>query len=113
MTPTQFIMIFQEMMTTMMWLSAPVLIVSLVVGVAISIVQAVTQIQESTLTFVPKVIACIAVLMLLAPWMVDKMLSHTTQQFALLGQLSKPAKASLSEGSTKKPVSNGAAGGTP
>lgn len=52
-------------------LSAPVLIVSMVVGLIISIFQAVTQIQESTITFVPKIVAGILTIIFLAPWMLQ------------------------------------------
>lgn len=92
MTQGEFLALFQEMLQLILALSMPILMTSLGVGVAVSIVQAVTQIQEQTLTFVPKVLACIAVLILLAPWMVDMMVNHTAQQFALMMQVSKPGK---------------------
>jgi flagellar biosynthetic protein FliQ len=57
--------------------SAPVLIVGLVVGVAISLIQAVTQIQEMTLVFVPKIIAVMVVLVAAFPWMINIMVSYT------------------------------------
>ena len=53
--------------------SAPLLIVSLVVGLIISIFQTVTSIQEQTLTFVPKIIAVFVALMLCGSWMLDNM----------------------------------------
>lgn len=57
-------------MTTAIMISAPVLLVSIVVGLAISIFQATTHIQEQTLTFVPKVLAIMGVLILFGPWMI-------------------------------------------
>ena len=56
-------------MTTAIMVAAPVLLVSIVVGLAVSIFQATTHIQEQTLTFVPKVLAILGVLMLFGPWM--------------------------------------------
>ena len=57
------------------------LIVGLVVGLVISIFQAVTQIQESTLVFVPKIIAVLLALLFTLPWMMDIMLSYTRNLF--------------------------------
>jgi flagellar biosynthesis protein FliQ len=58
-------------------ISAPVLIVGLVVGVVISLIQAVTQIQEMTLVFVPKIIAVMVVLVAALPWMINIMITYT------------------------------------
>jgi len=57
--------------------SAPVLIVGLVVGIVISLIQAVTQIQEMTLVFVPKIIAVMVVLVAALPWMINIMITYT------------------------------------
>lgn len=62
-------------------LSLPGLLVALVVGVVISLLQAVTQIQEMTLTFVPKMIAVFLTLTLAAPWMTEKMVTFTRELF--------------------------------
>ena len=67
--------------------SAPMLLISLVVGLVISIFQTVTQIQESTLTFVPKVIACVVTLILLMPWMVNVFIERTNDIFAQIPSL--------------------------
>ena len=58
-------------------LSMPMLLVALVVGVIISLLQAVTQIQEMTLTFVPKIIAVFVTLVVAAPWMTEKLVTFT------------------------------------
>lgn len=66
--------------------SLPVLLVSLVVGLLISIFQTVTSIQEQTLTFVPKIVCVFLALMLLGPWMMQRMIEFTTElwsQFSL------------------------------
>ncbi len=59
--------------------SLPVLLVSMVVGLVISIFQTVTSIQEQTLTFVPKIISIFLALMLLGNWMMTNMVEFTTQ----------------------------------
>lgn len=58
-------------------LSAPMLIAGLVVGLIISVFQAVTQIQEMTLTFVPKIVAVLVALLVTFPWMMRKLLEFT------------------------------------
>ncbi len=62
-------------------LSAPVLIVSLVVGLVISIFQATTSIQEQTLSFVPKLVAIMLALMFLGPWMLGTLSNYTRELF--------------------------------
>ncbi len=60
----------------------PVLGVGLVVGLIVSIFQAVTQIQEQTLVFIPKVLALAAVLLIGGPWMLNQLLSYTSDLWA-------------------------------
>jgi flagellar biosynthetic protein FliQ len=67
-----------------MEVAMPILIVGLVVGVAISLFQAVTQISELTLTFVPKLLAILAVVVILGPWMLRTMLRFTAHMFSSL-----------------------------
>ena len=64
--------IVKKALVTGLLIAGPILIISLVVGLIISIFQATTQIQEQTLTFVPKLIAIILVLVLGGPWMLNK-----------------------------------------
>ncbi len=66
---------------------APVLISALVVGVVIGVLQAVTQVQEMTLTFVPKMIAIFAVLAALGWWMLGELVSYTREVFMLIPTL--------------------------
>jgi flagellar biosynthetic protein FliQ len=82
----EFITILQKTLMLVMILSAPVLVVSLVVGLIISIFQAVTQIQESTLTFVPKILAGILVIIFLAPWMLQLYITNVTDMFNNMSQ---------------------------
>lgn len=63
------------------WLSLPALAAALVIGVAISLFQAVTQIQEMTLTFVPKIFGVFIVIGLTLPWMLKLLIDFTRQLF--------------------------------
>lgn len=65
-------------------LSGPVLLVSMVVGTAIGIFQSVTQIQEATITFVPKILAGILTIIFLAPWMVELYITSVNDLFSNL-----------------------------
>lgn len=68
--------IAREAFTTIIITAAPALLVSLVIGLIVSIFQTVTSIQEQTLTFVPKIIAVFVTLMLLGGWMLNKMADY-------------------------------------
>ncbi len=63
-------------------LAAPMLICALLVGLLISIFQAATQINEQTMTFVPKIVAVFVALIVFGPWMIQKMLSFTSNILA-------------------------------
>ena len=67
-----------------MMLSAPLLLVAMVVGLVISIFQATTSIQEQTLTFVPKIAAILLVLALLGGWMFGSLAEYTRALFAMI-----------------------------
>ena len=67
-----------QAMSLALKISIPLLGVGLVVGVLISIVQAVTSIQEQTLTFIPKVLAMAAVLVIGGPWMLNQLMAYTS-----------------------------------
>ena len=65
-----------------MLISAPMLIIGLAVGVIVSLFQAVTQIQEQTLTFVPKIAAMIFAALILMPWMTVKLIEYASLVFS-------------------------------
>ncbi|OGQ85532.1 MAG: EscS/YscS/HrcS family type III secretion system export apparatus protein [Deltaproteobacteria bacterium RIFOXYD12_FULL_56_24] len=77
MTPAQAITLTQNAVTLTMIVSAPVLLVAMVVGLIISLFQAITQIQEMTLTFVPKIVAVMLTLLFLSSWMIAKLMDYT------------------------------------
>ena len=69
----------REAFTTIIITAAPALLVSLIIGLIVSVFQTVTSIQEQTLTFVPKIIAVFLTLMLLGGWMLNKMVDFMTK----------------------------------
>lgn len=77
----------QETLKTTAILAGPLLLAALVVGLLVSIFQAVTQINEATLTFIPKMIVVGLVLVLAAPWMMDVMNHFTIELFENLGEM--------------------------
>ncbi len=89
MGPDSVIQVGSEAVKMVLLISLPMLGVALVVGIAISLFQAVTQIQEMTLTFVPKIIAVFAAMILAAPWMTEKMVSFTQHLFAMIPTLTQ------------------------
>lgn len=76
MTQDQVISILNGALMTAITVAAPILIVSIVVGLVISIIQAATQVNEQTITFVPKIIAIALILIALGPWMMSKMVDY-------------------------------------
>ena len=68
-----------QAMSLALKVALPILLVGLVVGLIISIIQAVTQIQEQTLSFIPKILAMSAVLVVGGPWMLNQLLSYTSE----------------------------------
>lgn len=77
MNPGVVLDIGREALMITMIISAPLLIISLLIGLIISIFQATTQIQEQTLTFVPKILAIFASIILFGPWMLTTMINYT------------------------------------
>jgi len=75
------ITLMQKVFVLILELSAPVLIVSVVVGLIVSIFQTITQIQEATLTFVPKIIAGVLTIIILLPWMLNLFVSGVHELF--------------------------------
>ena len=82
MTETQAIEFVRETLTLMLLLSLPVLCAALVVGLVISILQAVTQIQEQTLSFVPKIIGMGIVAIISMPWVIAQILEFANRMFS-------------------------------
>lgn len=81
MTEEIIIKLGQDALRTTAMLAAPMLLSTLVIGLAVSIFQALTQINESTLTFIPKMIVVALVFVLAGPWMMDVMSAYTVTLF--------------------------------
>ena len=71
-----------QLFTQLLWnaalIAAPVLLVTLVVGLLVSVLQVVTQIQEMSLTFIPKLVSAVVVLVAAGPWMLKRLVSFST-----------------------------------
>jgi len=67
-------------------IAGPLMVIALIVGLVVSIFQATTQIQEQTLAFVPKIVAVLLGLILLAPWMLSHLLSYANEIFGNLNR---------------------------
>jgi len=80
-TPDTVIAIAREAIELALFMALPMLGVSLVVGVFVSVMQSATQIQEMTLTFVPKILSMFLALLLTFPWLMDKMITYTRELF--------------------------------
>ncbi|MCW7753803.1 flagellar biosynthesis protein FliQ [Desulfobotulus sp. H1] len=79
MTPEFVVSFGQEAVWLTILIAAPMLLIGLAVGLMVSIFQAVTSIQEMTLSFVPKILAVFFSLIFFAPWMLEKMTSYTAR----------------------------------
>jgi flagellar biosynthetic protein FliQ len=89
MTQNQILFMAKEALGTALMVGGPVLLISLLVGLLVSIFQAMTQIQEQTLTFIPKILSIVLVLLLLGPWMLNVMTAYTTNLFTELANYAR------------------------
>lgn len=81
------ITLLQKMFILTLQMAVPILLVGVVLGLMVSIFQTVTQIQESTLTFVPKIIGCVMLLIFLLPWMFSVFTTAVNEFYATIPQL--------------------------
>lgn len=79
MTEAQVLEVGRQALWVLIQIALPVLIFGMVVGVLVSLFQAVTQIQEVTLTFVPKIVAVAVALVIFGPWMLATMVAFTVR----------------------------------
>ncbi|OMH40728.1 flagellar biosynthesis protein FliQ [Desulfurobacterium indicum] len=75
--------------TTTLLVGTPVLLITFIVGLVISVFQAATQIHEMTLTFIPKILAAIIALFIFGSWMMIKLVDYTRENFNLIASLLK------------------------
>lgn len=109
MTAGEALDVAREALLTIMLVSAPVMVVALVVGLTISLFQALTQIQEATLSFVPKILAIFAVLLLALPFMGSEMSTLTQQVMSRIvaGNPPAPVAAPAPNGATPGAIPGG------
>lgn len=74
---------------TIAWVSAPMLVSALIVGIVVSVFQAITQINEATLTFIPKMIVVALVIIIAGPWMLDTLTGFATEMFNSAGEIAR------------------------
>lgn len=84
MTENQILYMAKEALGTAILVGGPILAASLLVGLIVSIFQAMTQIQEQTLSFIPKILSIALILVILGPWMLNVMSAYTTNLFTEL-----------------------------
>lgn len=89
MTPDTVVQIIRNTLITTFWLSAPLLAIGLVAGVLISLLQIVTAIQDAAFSAVPRLLAFLAGIILLLPWMLTKLMAYTT---SVIGDLPRYAR---------------------
>ncbi len=89
MTPQYVVQIGREAIYVMLLISAPMLLAGLVVGIGISILQAITQIHEVTLTYIPKIIAVTGALIITLPWIMQQIIDLMTRMIMDIPSLSK------------------------
>ncbi len=81
------ITLLQKMFILTLQMSVPMLLTGVVIGLMVSIFQTVTQIQESTLTFVPKIVGCVILLIFLLPWMISVFITTVNEFMSTIPQL--------------------------
>lgn len=89
MTPDYVLYLSRQTLLTAIYILLPILGSGLLVGLVVSIFQAITQIHEMTLTFIPKMAVVALILLLLMPWFLDTLLSYTREIFAQIPLMSQ------------------------
>jgi len=86
MTPELVVDIGRNALVTMLLVAAPMLGFGLFIGVIVSIIQAVTQVNELTLTFVPKIVGVSIAVIIFLPWMIRMLIGFATEQFSMISR---------------------------
>jgi flagellar biosynthetic protein FliQ len=87
MTPQSVLAIGQQALEVMLLVSAPLLLTALVAGLVVSVLQAATQINEMTLSFIPKLLAMVAALVVAGPWMLATLVEYLQRTLASIPQV--------------------------
>ena len=88
MTPDEVVQIVRQTLLTTFWLVAPILLIGFLAGIAVSLVQIATSMQDNAFATVPRLVAFLAGFLLLLPWMIERTMAYTS---GILGNLSRYA----------------------
>jgi flagellar biosynthetic protein FliQ len=105
-SPDSLLDLWRAALLTVVSVSAPFLVAGLAVGLTIAVIQTATQLQESVLTFVPKLAAALVVLALAGHWMLDKLGTFTVAAFTAQNQPNSDLAADLENNSPVQPSGN-------
>jgi len=86
MTPESVVEIMRQALMLAFWLAGPLLAIGFIAGIAISLVQIATSIQDNAVSSIPRLTAFLAAILLLLPWMLQKIMTYTTVLFGNLGR---------------------------
>jgi flagellar biosynthetic protein FliQ len=89
MTPETVVQLIRQTLMTAFWLAAPLLVIGFIAAIAISLVQIATSMQDNVFSTIPRLVAFLAALLLLLPWMITRTMNYTIY---LLGDLSRYAR---------------------
>jgi flagellar biosynthetic protein FliQ len=89
MTPDSVVQIVRETLMLAFWVAAPMLAIGFFVGIAVSLVQIATSMQDTAFSTVPRLIAFLAGILLLLPWMLQRMVSYAAAIFGGLGRYAR------------------------
>ena len=89
MTPDSVVQVIREAFLVTFWLAAPLLAIGFLAGIVVSLVQIATSMQDNAFSTIPRLVAFLAGLLLLLPWMLQRIMSYTV---SLLGDLSRYAR---------------------
>ena len=87
MTPEMVVTVGREAVLTMLLVAAPMLVSGLLIGLIISILQAITQVHEMTLTFIPKIVVVALALLIFLPWIINVIVGFTVRLFGIIPTL--------------------------
>jgi len=89
MTPETVVDLMRQALMLTFWLAGPLLAIGFIAGIAISLVQIATSIQDNAVSSIPRLTAFLVGLLLLLPWMLQKMMAYTTALFGNLGRYAR------------------------
>jgi flagellar biosynthetic protein FliQ len=89
MTPEIVVQIIRQALMTTFWLAAPLLAIGFIAGLAISLVQIATSMQDNAFSTIPRLLAFLAALLFLLPWMLHRMMGYTIALFGDLGRYAR------------------------